>query len=371
VSATELPSRPEVDDRTALGPVRARAPVRLDRNENPWPPTSELLDSVVEQIRRATVGLHRYPDRTALALRVELTEYLTRQTGLLVDFRSVWVANGSSEVLQQLLLAFGGPGRILLGFAPSYRISRAAAAHTDTIYVECRPSPHFTLDIVAAVRAIAEHCPHVVFVDSPNNPTGLTLSHADLRRILDAAPGLVLVDEAYGEFSGGRSAVGLLHRYPTKLVVIRTMSKAFGIAGVRVGYLVAAPAMVDSIARVCLPYHMSTLNQAAAIAALRHHDGRDRPDLAMLVSERERVSNALRTKGFDVVPSDANFILFGRFPDSTVAWQGLLELGVLVRDVSVAHYLRASIGLPHDNDALLRAADILIDEGARSPTGRQ
>jgi histidinol-phosphate aminotransferase len=269
--------------------------------------------------------------------------------------------------LHQLLLAFGGPGRTLLGFAPSYRIPPAVAAHTDTIYVECRPGPDFVLDVDAAVRAITERCPHVVFLDSPNNPTGLTLGHPDLCRILDVAPGLVLLDEAYGEFSAAPSAVGLLDRYPTKLVVIRTMSKAFGIAGVRVGYLVAAPAVVDVMPLVCLPYYVSTLTQAAAIGTLRHHTSRDRADLAMLAAERQRVSNALRAQGFDVVPSDANFILFGRFSDSAVAWGRLRDLGVPVRDVGVAHHLRATIGLPYDNDALLRAAEILIDDGSRQP----
>jgi len=201
----------------------------------------------------------------------------------------------------------------------------------------------------------------VVFLDSPNNPTGLTVGHSDLRRILDVTPGLMLVDEAYGEFSAAPSAIGLLDRYPTKLVVTRTMSKAFGIAGVRTGYLVAAPAVVDAMALVCLPYHLSTLTQATAIAVLRHYTGRDRADLAIVAAERERVSNALRAQGFDVVPSDANFILFGRFTDSALAWQRLLDMGVQVRDVGVAHYLRATIGLPHNNDALLRAAESLRD----------
>jgi histidinol-phosphate aminotransferase len=364
VSATELPLRHDVAERPEHGPPRARALVRLDSNENPWPPPPDLLDSIVEQIRSAAGGLNRYPDPTAAALRGELAEYLTRQTGVPVDRRNLWAANGSSDILHQLLQAFGGPGRSLLGFAPSYRISPAVVANTDTIWVECRPGPDFALDVDAAVRAIADHCPDVVFLDSPNNPTGLTVGYPDLRRILDVAPGLVLLDEAYGEFSAAPSAIGLLDRYATKLVVTRTMSKAFGIAGVRVGYLVATPALVDAMALVCLPYHLSTLTQAAAIGALRRNTGRDRADLAMLAAERDRVSNALRAQGFYVVPSDANFILFGRFSESAVAWRRLLDLGVLVRDVGVAHHLRATIGLPHENDALLRAAEILIDEGA-------
>jgi histidinol-phosphate aminotransferase len=335
----------------------------LDSNENPWPPSPDLIDSIMEQVRATVGALHRYPDPVAHALRGQLAEYLAGQTGFLVGQHNLWVANGSNEVLHQLLQAFGGPGRTLLGFAPSYRISPAVAANTDTMYVECRPGPDFALDLDAAVRAIAEHRPHVVFLDSPNNPTGLTVGHSDLCRILDAAPGLVLLDEAYAEFSAAPSGIGLLDSYPRKLVVIRTMSKAFGIAGVRVGYLVAAPAVVDAMALVCLPYHLSSLTQAAAIAALTHRTGREQAELAMLMAERERVSNALRKQGFDVIPSDANFVLFGRFADSAIAWQRLLDLGVLVRDVGVAHHLRATIGLPHDNDALLRATQILDHDG--------
>jgi histidinol-phosphate aminotransferase len=366
VSATELPLRHDVADRTEYGPPRACAPVRLDSNENPWPPTPELIDSIVEQIRSAASRLHRYPDRTAMALRSELAEYLTGQTGVPVDHHNLWVANGSNEILHQLLQAFGGPGRTLLGFAPSYRISPAVAANTDMIYINCRPGPDFALDLDAALHAIAQHRPHVVFLDSPNNPTGLTVRHPDLRRILDAAPGLVLLDEAYGEFSTAPSAVGLLESYPTKLVITRTMSKAFGIAGVRVGYLIATPAVVDAMTLVSLPYHLSTLTQATAIAALRHTSG-DRPDLAMLVAERQRVSNALHTQGFNVIPSHANFILFGRFTNSAAAWQQLLNLGVLLRDVGVAQHLRATIGLPHDNNALLHATQTLTPNPISQP----
>ena len=369
MSASELPLRQDVADRTHYGAVRPCAPVRLDSNENPWPPPPDLIDSIMEQIRSTVGGLHRYPDPMAPVVRGQLAEYLTGQTGFPVDQRNLWVGNGSNEILHQLLQAFGGPGRVLLGFAPSYRISPAVAASTDTRYVECRPGPDFALDVDAAVEAIAEHRPHVVFLDSPNNPTGLTVRHSDLRRILDAATGLVLVDEAYAEFSAAPSAVGLLDCYPRKLVVIRTMSKAFGIAGVRVGYLVAAPAVVEAMALVCLPYHLSTLTQAVAIAALTHRTGREHAELAMLVAERKRVSHALREQGFDVIPSDANFVLFGRFTDSAIAWQRLLDLGVLVRDVGVAHHLRATIGLLHDNDALLHATQILNHEGTSYVNG--
>jgi histidinol-phosphate aminotransferase len=361
VSATELPLRHDVADRTEYGPPRANAPVRLDSNENPWPPPPELIEGIAEQIQSAASRLHRYPDRTAAALRSELAEYLTRQTGFAAEQHNLWVANGSNDVLHQLLRAFGGPGRTLLGFAPSYRISPAVAANTDTMYIQCRPGPDFTLDLDAALRAINQHHPHVIFLDSPNNPTGLTVEHPNLRRILDAAPGLVLLDEAYAEFSPAPSAVSLLNHYPTKLVITRTMSKAFGIAGVRVGYLIATPAVVDAMTLVCLPYHLSTLTQATAIAAL-HHTSHNRPNLAMLIAERERVSNALHTQGYNVIPSHTNFILFGRFTNSTTAWQQLLNLGVLVRDVGVPQHLRTTIGLPHHNNALLHATQTLTTD---------
>ena len=294
-------------------------------------------------------------------LRRELADYLTTVTGVAVDTENVWAANGSNEILQQLLQAFGGPGRSALGFVPSYSMHPIIAQGTQTRWIEARRAADFGLDVDAAVAAITESRPDVVFVTSPNNPTGQSVSLGDLRRLLDAMTGGVLiVDEAYGEFSSEPSAIALIGEYPSRLIISRTMSKAFAFAGGRLGYLIAAPAVIEAMLLVRLPYHLSALTQAAARAALRHAD-ETLASVAALVAERERVSAALDAMGFRVIPSDANFVLFGSpkwtgAADAPAAWQHYLDEGVLIRDVAIPGHLRVTIGLPHENDAFLDAS---------------
>jgi histidinol-phosphate aminotransferase len=294
-----------------------------------------------------------------MALRSDLAGYLSGQTGVAVDTANVWAANGSNEILQQLLQAFGGPGRSALGFVPSYSMHPIISEGIDTEWVEAKRNADFSLDIDYALAAIAERSPNVVFVTSPNNPTGHSIPQDDLARILAAAPGIVVVDEAYGEFSAQPSAIGLIDRYPTKLVVTRTMSKAFAFAGGRLGYLVAAPAVIDAMLLVRLPYHLSVVTQAAARAALRHAD-ETLASVAELAAQRDRVAAALRDMGCEVIPSDANFLLFGRFTDAARTWQHYLDQGVLIRDVGLPGYLRTTIGLAAENDELLRVSAALV-----------
>lgn len=182
-------------------------------------------------MREAAADLHRYPDRDAVALRTDLAAYLTVQTGVRVGAESVWAANGSNEILQQPLQAFGGPGRSAIGFVPSYSMHPIISDATRTEWIETARADDFSLDIAAAVTAVAERKPDVVFIASPNNPSGQSVSLPDLRRLLDVVPGILIVDEAYGEFSSQPSAIGLVEEYPTKLIVTRTMSKAFAFAG--------------------------------------------------------------------------------------------------------------------------------------------
>ncbi len=191
-----------------------------------------------------------------------------------------------------------------------------------------------------------------MFLASPNNPSGQSISLQDLRRVLDAATGVVIVDEAYGEFSSQPSAVTLIGEYPAKLIVTRTMSKAFAFAGGRLGYLVADPAVIDALLLVRLPYHLSSLTQAAARAALRHADD-TLGSVATLIAERERITAALTEMGFRVIPSDANFVLFGGFADAPAVWQSYLDAGVLIRDVGIPGFLRTTVGLADENDVLL------------------
>lgn len=355
ITLDDLPLRDNLRGRTPYGAPQLTVPVQLNTNENPHPPSRALIDDVAESIRAAAVNLHRYPDRDAVALRTELAEYLTGQTGVAVTTANVWAANGSNEILQQLLQAFGGPGRRALGFVPSYSMHPIISEGIDTEWVEAKRSADFSLDIDYALAAIAERHPDVVFVTSPNNPTGHSIPQSELERILAAAPGIVVVDEAYGEFSAEPSAIGLIDRFPSKLVVTRTMSKAFAFAGGRLGYLIAAPAVIDAMLLVRLPYHLSVVTQAAARAALRHAD-ETLASVAELAAQRDRVAHGLSTLGFDVIPSDANFVLFGRFTDAARTWQHYLDEGVLIRDVGITGYLRATIGLAAENDEFLRVS---------------
>jgi histidinol-phosphate aminotransferase len=319
-------------------------------------------------VRDAAVDLNRYPDRDAVALRTDLAAYVSAQTGVRLGVENLWAANGSNEILQQLLQAFGGPERSAIGFVPSYSMHPIISDGTRTEWLEALRAADFSLDADTAVAAIIERRPDVVFVTSPNNPTGQSVSLADLRRLLDAAAGILIVDEAYGEFSAQPSAVALLEEYPTKLVVSRTMSKAFAFAGGRLGYLVATPAIIDAMLLVRLPYHLSSVTQAAARAALRHADD-TLGSVATLIGERERVATALSRMGFQVVPSDSNFVLFGLFADAPATWQRYLDAGVLIRDVGIPGHLRTTIGLAAENDAFLSASADLVATELAQPLG--
>ncbi|MES9514362.1 histidinol-phosphate transaminase [Rhodococcus erythropolis] len=356
ISVDALPIRENLRGKSAYGAPQLTVPVQLNTNENPHPPTQALIDDVAESVREAAKELHRYPDRDAVALRTDLAAYLSKQTGVPVTVDNLWAANGSNEILQQLLQAFAGPGRSAMGFVPSYSMHPIIADGTDTEWVEVFRRDDFALDVDAAVTVIEERRPDVVFVTSPNNPTGHSVGIAELRRILDVAPGIVIVDEAYAEFSAAPSAMTLIDEFPAKLVVTRTMSKAFAFAGGRLGYLAAAPAFIDALLLVRLPYHLSVVTQAAARAALRHAD-ETLGSVHALSAERDRVSKALADTGFRVIPSDANFILFGQFTDSAQAWKEYLDRGVLIRDIGIPGYLRATVGLEAENDAFIKASD--------------
>jgi histidinol-phosphate aminotransferase len=355
VTLDDLPLRDDLRGKSPYGAPQLAVPVRLNTNENPHPPSPALVDDVVRSVREAAGDLHRYPDRDAVALRTDLASYLTAQNGTLLGVENLWAANGSNEILQQLLQAFGGPGRSAIGFVPSYSMHPIISDGTRTEWLTAPRAEDFSLDVDAAVAVITERQPDVVFVTSPNNPTGQSIPLPDLRRLLDVTPGILIVDEAYGEFSSVRSAVELIEEYPTRLVVSRTMSKAFAFAGGRLGYLVATPALIDAMLLVRLPYHLSSVTQAAARAALRHADD-TLGSVATLIAERERVQTALAGFGFRVIPSDANFVLFGRFSDAPAAWQRYLDDGVLIRDVGIPGYLRTTIGLADENDAFLKAS---------------
>jgi histidinol-phosphate aminotransferase len=340
----ELPIRDELRGEQPYGAPQLDVPVALNVNENPYPPSERVVADIAAAVAETARTLNRYPDRDAVALRADLASYLTADGGIGLGVDNLWAANGSNEVMQHVLLAFGGPGRTALSFAPTYSMYPEYARDTHTAWVAGRRTEDFAIDRATALAAIAEHRPSVILLASPNNPTGTALPLADIEAMLDAAPGMVVVDEAYAEFrrAGTPSALSLLPRYP-RLIVTRTMSKAFALAGGRLGYLAAAPAVVDALRIVRLPYHLSAVSQAVARVALANAD-----ELLAAVhelrAERDRTVEWLRSVGLRTAESDANFVLFGTFADRHAVWQGLLDRGVLIRETGPDGWLRVSIG---------------------------
>ncbi|MCD9153234.1 histidinol-phosphate transaminase [Aeromicrobium duanguangcaii] len=346
-----VPIREELRGEEPYGAPQIDVPVRLNTNENPYGPSPEAAADIAEAVRQAALELNRYPDREATALREALAGYL----GHGLTAAHVWAANGSNEVMQQILQAFGGPGRTVLSFAPTYSMYPEYARNTHTRWVAGRRREDFAIDVPAAVALIEAEQPDVVFLTSPNNPTGTALGADELNAVLKVAPGVVVVDEAYAEFrrAGTPTALELLDEQP-RLIVTRTMSKAFALAGGRLGYLAADPAIVDALRIVRLPYHLSAVTQATALGALRHTD-----ELLARVDElrstRDETSAWLADRGYDVAASDANFVLFGHFTDRHAVWEGLVDRGVLIREVGPDGWLRVSIGTPDEMRAFRTA----------------
>jgi histidinol-phosphate aminotransferase len=354
-SLDDLPVRDDLRGQVPYGAPQIDVPVRLNVNENPYAPSEGLVADVAAAAAHATRTLNRYPDRDALALRGDLATYLGRESGVELTAEQVWAANGSNEVMLQIFQTFGGPGRTALGFAPTYSMYPDYCRDTFTAYVTVPRREDFGVDVDSALAAVAEHAPAVVLLASPNNPTGTALPLDTVRAVLAAAPGMVVVDEAYAEFrhDSTPSALELLADHP-RLIVTRTMSKAFGLAGARLGYLAASPAVVDAVQLVRLPYHLSAVTQAVARAALAHADELQ-AQVALLRGERDALVTWLRSRGHAVADSDANFVLFGHFADRHAVWQGLLDRGVLIRETGPDTWLRVSVGTPEEN-AAFRAA---------------
>ncbi|MEL6892422.1 MAG: histidinol-phosphate transaminase [Actinomycetota bacterium] len=328
--------------------------VRLNTNESPVPPPDGFRDAVAAEVSR--VDWHRYPDRAAVALR-EAIAAAHRDEGFAVDAANVFVANGSNEVLQTILLAYAGPGRVVATFEPTYQMHAQIARVTGATVVEGERADDFTLDPAEVDRVLAEASPHVVFLTSPNNPTGLVEPPERVHQLVAAAPGLVVVDEAYAQFADW-TALDLLDEQ-TPLVVTRTFSKTWSMAGARLGYLVGPTWLVAELEKVVLPYHLDSLKQIAGRTALRF-TGDMNERVAQLVSERDRISEAMRELAVDVFDSGANFVLFRphRVPGLEV-WQGLVDRSVLVRDCSgwprLTNCLRVTVGTPEENERFLAA----------------
>ena len=366
-----LPLRDDLRGRTPYGAPQSGSggigsPAQLNVNENPHAPSASLVADLTAAVGAAAATLNRYPDREALALRADLAAYLSARTGVPLDPAQVWAANGSNEVLQQVCQAFGGPGRVALGFEPSYSMHPLLASGTSTGWVAERRADDFVLDAAAAVAAVRRHRPAIVFLTTPNNPTGTVTGLDVVEAVCEASDGMVLVDEAYAEFADSPSAVTLLERHP-RLMVSRTMSKAFALAGARLGYLAASPAVVDALRLVRLPYHLSALTQAAARVALAHADEL-LGTVQAVKAQRDRMVDEIRALGLRVVPTESNFLLFGPFASPAEVWRALLDRGVLVRDVSggpgLAGWLRVNAGTEDETTAFLSALAHVIGDPA-------
>ncbi|WP_307846623.1 histidinol-phosphate transaminase [Actinospica durhamensis] len=363
ISWRDLPIRDDLRGLTPYGAPQLDVPILLNTNENPYPPSAALVADLAEAVTHAAAGANRYPDRDADELRKDLAQYLGH--GLLGA--NLWAANGSNEIIQQILQCFGGAGRTALGFEPSYSMHRLIALATGTGWVaEQRDPETFELDPARAVAAIERHRPDVVFLTSPNNPTGTAAPLELIEAVVDAAPGMVVIDEAYAEFfrPGTPSALTLLPGRP-RLLVTRTMSKAFAMAGARIGYLAADPAVIDALLLVRLPYHLSVFTQAVARTALAH-TAELLGTVDAVKAQRDRIVAELTGLGLSVVPSDANFVSFGDFADPHAVWQGLLERGVLIREGLLPHKLRVTAGTEDETTAFLDGLrDVLAKESAQ------
>jgi histidinol-phosphate aminotransferase len=356
--------RPDLRGQKPYGAPQLDVAVALNTNENSYAVPQDVVDAIVSAVAAVAGGLNRYPDREFVRLREDLAAYLTGSTGVAVTADQVWAGNGSNEVLLHLLQAFGGPARVALGFTPAYSMHPIITRTVGTRWVDglrgMDGAGAFDLDAASAVTQVRAHHPDIVFLCSPNNPTGTALRLDVVEAIYAAAPqAIIVVDEAYAEFArpGTPSAVSLLAGRE-RLVVTRTMSKAFALAGGRLGYLAASAELCEAMRLVRLPYHLSAPTQAVACAALEHADSL-LATVELVKTQRDRLVADLAAMGLDPVPSDANFVLFGGLADERVTWQALLDRGILIRDVGLAHYLRVTAGTPQETGAFLDAMRIL------------
>jgi len=357
-----LPLREDLTSLSPYGAPQVPAEATLNTNENPYAPSPELAQAIADRVHRVATTLNRYPDRDAIALRTALGKFINSLSGTNFAADSIWAANGSNEIIQSLFMAFGDRGA--LGFTPSYSMHPLIAKVIGVTWLDGGRRADFTLDTAKAISEIASKKPALTFVTTPNNPTGTLLKIDEIEELAKATAlvgGLLVVDEAYAEFSSEPSAVTLIDKYPN-LIVIRTMSKAFAFAGARVGYLVANSEVIDAMYLVRLPYHLSAITQAAAEVALEYQ-GELLGTVATLIESRKKVVAALVDMGLQVAPSSANFIIFSGFNlEPARIWRQLLDRGVLIRDVGLLGHLRMTIGNEAENQKFIGALKEILQK---------
>jgi histidinol-phosphate aminotransferase len=356
-----LPLRQDLQPLSPYGAPQVAAEATLNTNENPYAPSPELAKAISDRIHQVAVNLNRYPDRDAVLLRKSLAAFINNLSSTSFNVDQIWAANGSNEIIQSLFMAFGD--RPTLGFTPSYSMHPLIAKVIGVQWVDGGRRPDFSLDLEQAVKRISQEKPSLTFLTTPNNPTGTVITLDEIAALAEAAArvnGLLVVDEAYAEFSNLPSAVTLIKKYPN-LIVIRTMSKAFAFAGARLGYLIADPEIVSAMFLVRLPYHLSSLTQAAAEVALEFQ-AELLGTVSSLIDAREFVTSELEKMGLQVVPSQANFILFTGFRlEQGQLWRQLLDRGVLIRDVGLLGHLRMTIGNEAENRKFIAALQEILN----------
>ena len=354
---TWLPLNERLKPLSPYGAPQIPAEAVLNTNENPFPLSPQLAKAIAARVEGVARDLNRYPDRDATKLRSGLAAFINALSATRFTEENIWAANGSNEIIQSLFLAFGERGAI--GFTPSYSMHPLIARVTGCNWVDGRRREDFSLDIDRAQKEILQNKPSLTFITTPNNPTGSSVTISEIEQLAKTVPGLLVVDEAYAEFSDEISAVTLIEKYPN-VVVIRTMSKAFSFAGVRLGYLVADKSVIDALYLIRLPYHLSAIPQAAAEVALEYKDEL-LGNVATLVKNRQWVESELVNLGLSVIPSKANFLLFSGFdiPAPTL-WKSLLDDGVLIRDVGLSGYLRVTIGSEAENALFITALSKIL-----------
>jgi histidinol-phosphate aminotransferase len=327
-----------------------RATVKINQNENPWDAPAEIKDEVLR--RFAARQWSRYPDFVPASLNQQLAKF----AGWKAD--GVIVGNGSNELIQAVLMVTVDPGKRVLISEPTFALYKQVATVLGGEVESVLLTPQLTYDVDALLRTIEEQQPDVTIICSPNNPTGCVIETADLRRLLAASRGLVVIDEAYHEFAG-QSVAPLLAEHEN-LIVLRTFSKAMAFAALRIGYLLGAPELVVEIRKAVLPYNLNAFSQIAAEVAIEDYSSLLGPTVKAIVSERERLYSELeKIRGLHPLKSHANFMVVKRDTDSKRIFEELLKRDILVRDVSgypmLSEYFRFNVGTPEENDRLLRA----------------